>query len=113
MLSLSWSAGLLAFSAIAHPVLGAPQVGEADVVYKNGFVYTVDAVRSRAQAFSVRDGKFLSVGTNNDMKTVTGKDTEVVDLEGQMEMLASAGRSSSGPDRDPWGAGKRMSLWNP
>jgi hypothetical protein len=37
--------------------VGQQQVGEADVVYKNGFVYTVDAVRTRAQAFALRDGK--------------------------------------------------------
>ena len=37
-------------------------VGEADAVYRNGFVYTVDGVRSRAEAFAVRDGKYLKVG---------------------------------------------------
>ncbi len=51
------------------------RVAEADVVYRNGFVYTVNAVRSRAQAFAVRDGKFLAVGSNDDMKAVTGKNT--------------------------------------
>jgi len=67
-------------------VLAGAQASEADAVYKNGFVYTVDAVRTRAQAFAVRDGKFLAVGTNDDMKAVTGKDTRVVDLKGQMVM---------------------------
>jgi len=67
-------------------VLAGAQASEADAVYKNGFVYTVDAVRIRAQAFAVRDGKFLAVGTNDDMKAVTGKDTRVVDLKGQMVM---------------------------
>lgn len=43
---------------------GTQKVNEADVVYKNGFVYTVDAVRSRPQAFAIRDGKFLVVGSN-------------------------------------------------
>jgi len=32
---------------------------KADVVYRNGFVYTVDGVRSRAEAFAVKDGKFI------------------------------------------------------
>jgi len=65
---------------------GQQQAGEADVVYKNGFVYTVDATRSRAQAFAVRDGKFLKVGSNDDMKVVTGKDTKVINLKGKMVM---------------------------
>ena len=64
----------------------APQSGEADAVYKNGFVYTADGPRSRAQAFAIRDGKFLKVGSNDDMKSLTGKDTRVVDLKGQMVM---------------------------
>jgi predicted amidohydrolase YtcJ len=62
------------------------QVAEADAVYQNGFVYTVDGVRSRAQAFAVRDGKYLKVGSNDDIKAVTGPDTKVVDLEGRMVM---------------------------
>jgi hypothetical protein len=59
---------------------------KADVVYRNGFVYTVDGVRSRAEAFAVKDGKFIAVGTNEDMKTVSGPDTKVIDLKGRMVM---------------------------
>jgi predicted amidohydrolase YtcJ len=70
----------------AHPAIGQQQVGEADAVYKNGFVYTADGARSRAQAFAVRDGKFFKVGTNDDMKKLTGPDTKVVDLQGKMVM---------------------------
>ena len=58
----------------------------ADVVYKNGFVYTVDVASSRAEAFAVADGKFLAIGSNDDMKAVTGKDTKVVNLKGRMVM---------------------------
>ena len=57
--------GVLALLVALYPAFAVQQVGEADVVYKNGFVYTVDAVRSRAQAFAVRDGKFLAVGRND------------------------------------------------
>jgi predicted amidohydrolase YtcJ len=60
------------------------RAAEADAVYQNGFVYTVDGVRSRAEAFAVRDGKYVSVGSNDDMKAVTGPDTKVIDLKGQM-----------------------------
>ncbi len=59
---------------------------KADVVYRNGFVYTVDGVRSRAEAFAVKDGKFIAVGTNEDMKAVTGENTKTVDLKGKMVM---------------------------
>jgi len=80
----------LALLATAQPVVGAPQAGEADVVYKNGFVYTVDPVRTRAQAFALRDGKFLAVGSNDDMKAVYGKDT------------TGRQRSRSSPVTAPW-----------
>jgi hypothetical protein len=80
---LFFTTGQLAAESAAA---GAQQAGEADVVYKNGFVYTVDAVRSRGQAFALRDGKFLAVGSNDDMKAVTGPDTQVVDLKGKMVM---------------------------
>ncbi len=59
---------------------------KADVVYRNGFVYTVDGVRSRAEAFAVKDGKFIAVGSNDDMKAVTGENTKTVDLKGKMVM---------------------------
>lgn len=81
-LLLSANSGFAADSATANK----QQAGEADIVYQNGFVYTVDGVRSRAQAFAIRDGKFLSVGSNEDMKAVTGKDTKVIDLKGHMVM---------------------------
>jgi predicted amidohydrolase YtcJ len=69
-----------------YPAAGQQQASKADVVYKNGFIYTADGPRSRAQAFAVKDGKFIAVGNNDDMKAVTGKDTRVVDLKGKMVM---------------------------
>jgi len=81
---------LLFFAALAPAALAqdaaSKRVAEADAVYQNGFVYTVDGVRSRAEAFAVRDGKYVAVGSNDDMKAVTGPDTRVVDLEGRMVM---------------------------
>jgi predicted amidohydrolase YtcJ len=47
---------------------------------------TADGPRSRAQAFAVRDGKFAAVGSNDEMKALTGPDTKVVDLKGMMVM---------------------------
>jgi len=89
-LSSVFSVGLVLFTV--SPVSGESngsgkqQVNEADTVYRNGFVYTVDALRTRAQAFAIRDGKFLAVGSNDDIKALTGKETKVVDLKGKMVM---------------------------
>ena len=86
ILQRTFSAGVLILIAIAQPALSAENVSEADAVYKNGFIYTADAIRLQAQAFAVRDGKFLKIGSNDDMKPFVGKDTRVVDLKGKMVM---------------------------
>jgi predicted amidohydrolase YtcJ len=79
-------AGLLVMVAVAQPVIAAQKVNEADTVYKNGFVYTVNAFKTQEQAFAIRDGKFLAIGSNDDMKAFIGNDTRVVDLKGKMVM---------------------------
>ena len=86
ILKRSCIAGAMVLLAAVQQAVGAPQASEADAVYKNGFVYTADGPRSRAQAFAVRDGKFLTVGSNDDMKAITGNDTKVIDLKGRMVM---------------------------
>jgi hypothetical protein len=83
---LALAACIGGFASIAASATVKAKEVKADVVYRNGFVYTVDSVRSRAQAFAIKDGKFLAVGSNDDMKTVTGKNTKTVNLKGKMVM---------------------------
>jgi hypothetical protein len=85
-LQRSLLAGVFALLTVAQPASGAQNVAEADIVYKNGFIYTGDAVRLQAQAFAVRDGKFVQIGSDDDMKPLIGKDTRVVNLKGKMVM---------------------------
>jgi predicted amidohydrolase YtcJ len=56
----------------------------ADTVYRNGNIHTVDAFHSTAQAVAIKDGKFIAVGSEADIKKLTGKDTEVINLRGKM-----------------------------
>jgi predicted amidohydrolase YtcJ len=58
----------------------------ADLVYRNGYVYTVDAHDSVRQALAVRAGRIVYVGDNAGAMTLTGKGTRVVDLQGRMLM---------------------------
>ncbi len=83
---LALAAFIAGFASIASSAAAKAKDVKADVVYRNGFVYTVDSVRSRAQAFAVKDGKFIAVGSNEDMKAVTGKNTKTVNLKGKMVM---------------------------
>ncbi|MHA4868211.1 amidohydrolase [Duganella sp. PWIR1] len=58
----------------------------ADVVYRNGYVYTVDAKDSVQQALAVRGGRIVYVGDDAGVQAHTGRKTEVIDLQGRMLM---------------------------
>jgi predicted amidohydrolase YtcJ len=53
-----------------------------DTVYFNGKVVTVDSKFSVEQAFAVKDGEFIAVGTTAKIKSMSGKSTRQVDLKG-------------------------------
>jgi predicted amidohydrolase YtcJ len=56
----------------------------ADLALLGGAVYTVDAVRSWAQAIAVKGGRVIAVGTDDTITGLIGPQTEVVDLDGRM-----------------------------
>ena len=56
----------------------------ATQIYVNGEVYTVDDEQPWAQAFAIKDGKFIGVGSNNEMKRFGGAKAETIDLQGRM-----------------------------
>jgi predicted amidohydrolase YtcJ len=62
-------------------------VGEiADTVYTNGRIYTVNEARPWAEAVAIKDGKFIAVGSAEELEAFTGEDTEIVDLGGKFAM---------------------------
>jgi predicted amidohydrolase YtcJ len=56
----------------------------ANLVLKNGFVYTVDGQRTVAEAVAVKDGKFIFAGSNHQANRYIGKGTNVIDLNGRL-----------------------------
>jgi len=54
---------------------------EADVVYYNGTVYTVDSIFSVVEAIAVKDGKIIALGSSEEMKKIKSK--EQIDLDGK------------------------------
>src|SRR5918999_4510840 len=54
----------------------------ADIVFKNGNVYTVDTKQPRAQAIAVTKDRIVFVGSNADAQRFVGARTRVVDLKG-------------------------------
>ncbi len=55
----------------------------ADLILHNGRVATQDERRSFAQATAVRDGKFVAVGNDDDVFTLRGDRTQVIDVRGR------------------------------
>jgi len=58
----------------------------ADTVYTNGKIYTVNESQPWAEAVAIKDGKFIAAGTAKEVAVLTGKNTNVVDLEGAFAM---------------------------
>ncbi|MBT4521995.1 MAG: amidohydrolase [Halieaceae bacterium] len=65
---------------------GASVDRPADIVFKGGAVYTVDANRSWATAVAVRDGRIVFVGHDDGLAEFEGPDTVTVSLAGRMLM---------------------------
>jgi predicted amidohydrolase YtcJ len=57
---------------------------EADTVLCNGNIVTVDKSFTVVQAVAIRDGKFVAVGSNEQVKACAGSTTKVIDLKGKM-----------------------------
>lgn len=64
----------------------APAVGQtpADLLLRNGAVYTVDAERSWAEAVAVANGRIVWVGDDAGADAWIGPGTDVLDLDGKM-----------------------------
>jgi predicted amidohydrolase YtcJ len=58
----------------------------ADTVYRNGYVYTIDAHDSVQQALAVRAGRIAYVGSDDGVAAHIGPKTRVIDLQGRMLM---------------------------
>jgi len=79
--SLGCASALLVSFVLAPAATGSAQ--EADRVYVNGTVYTVDKAFSKASAMAVKDGRFVYVGDRAGAKAHIGPRTQVVDLDGK------------------------------
>ena len=61
---------------------GEPAREAPDLAVVNARVWTVDPARPRAEAFAVQHGRFSAVGTNADVRALSGPNTRVLDAAG-------------------------------
>src|SRR2546421_23044 len=76
----------LAFSfGVAHftvPVALNPAAPPADIVFKNGNIYTVNQQTPHAEAIAAKGDRIIFVGSNAAAQKLVGRTTRVVDLHG-------------------------------
>lgn len=85
VLHRSWLAAAAMFACFGSAD-AAPSQMPADLVLRNGAVYTVDGARSWAESVAIRGGRIVFVGRNAEVSGWVGKQTRVVDLRGRMVM---------------------------
>ena len=76
---------VLALSSPASLSFGQqePPPQPADLILRNGLVYTVDPTNTLTEAVAIRAGKFVFVGSSKEVMRFRGKQTRVIDLKGQ------------------------------
>ncbi len=81
---LSLSAMFLLVISIYSYSLAETEV--ADYLFQNGHVYTVNQKQPWAEAVAVKENKIIFVGSDSEAKAFIGKNTKIIDLNGQMLM---------------------------
>src|SRR5438067_1414807 len=66
---------------LAFPVSNG-NIEPAEIVFKNGNIYTVDERQPHAEAIAVKAGHILYVGSNTAVQAYVGDNTRTVDLHG-------------------------------
>jgi predicted amidohydrolase YtcJ len=73
----------VAASALAPPrggqALAAVTPQEPDLVVFNARAYTVDPIAPRAEAFAVKSGRFVAVGSSEELRSLIGPRTQTLD----------------------------------
>ena len=66
----------------AQPATGAGPGVAADLIVTNARVLTVDPAAPRAEAFAVKDGRFIAVGSTADIRNLADSRTQQIDAAG-------------------------------
>ena len=80
----AFAAVSIASFSLTTPADARPVGGKADIVFRNGPVYTVNGGREWARAVAVRHKQIVYVGDDAGVRSFIGPRTRVVDLAGKM-----------------------------
>jgi predicted amidohydrolase YtcJ len=79
----AFAALLVAFASALLPAPAAAKVPPADLVFKNGNIYTVNDARPKAEAVAIKGDRIIFVGSNSKARNYVGRKTRVIDLAGK------------------------------
>jgi predicted amidohydrolase YtcJ len=69
----------VAWPASAHAAENAAAAGAPDLVVLGGTIYTVDEKKPKAEAFAVKNGRFMAVGSSAEVRKLVAQRTQVID----------------------------------
>lgn len=75
---------VVVLSALVVTSAAAQQPPVADLVFKNGNIYTVNDAQPKAQAVAIRKDRIVFVGSNASVQRWIGQNTRVIDLQGKI-----------------------------
>ncbi len=86
---------ILGWAALPEP---KTQTSPADLVFKNGNVYTVNVKKPKAEAIAIKGDRIVFAGSNQQAQKYVGSQTRVIDLQGKTVVpgLADAHQHLSG-----------------
>ncbi len=73
----------ITFLALSIMFASAASAQSADLVFVNGKVFTANEGSTITQAFAVKDGRSVAVGSSDAMRAHVGNSTKVIDLGGR------------------------------
>ncbi len=76
----------IALAAMCLVVQTAIASGNADTIFYGGDIVTMNKAKPSAEAVAVQGGKIVKVGSLSQVKALQGKDTKVINLNGQTLM---------------------------
>jgi predicted amidohydrolase YtcJ len=77
----------VAAACVQADALAADQAA-ADMVFKNGHIYTVDGARPTATSIAIQGGRIAALGDDGDTASLIGPGTKVIDLHGRLVLPA-------------------------
>src|SRR5207248_10164660 len=72
------------FAALILSAICMAQRLSADLVITNANIHTMDDKRTVARSMAVLNGKIIAIGSDGDIKSLIGANTQVIDAKGKL-----------------------------